>query len=86
MWSATKRAKLLTFRQQELLHLLAQRQHWTIGEFAKACGTSSAAATKNINRLEKRGMVTRTRSFPDKRKVQVHLTPDAITIITKLAS
>ena len=64
----------ITPRQLEVLTLLAHRDHWSVGEVAMALKVSSAAATKAVSRLERKGLVTRSIDMMDRRCVNVHLT------------
>lgn len=71
----------VTQRQIEVLTLLARREQWAVGEIAIELGISSAAATKAITRLEKRGLVTRSTNLMDRRCVQVRVTRAAREVI-----
>ncbi|GCE16945.1 hypothetical protein KDK_07450 [Dictyobacter kobayashii] len=76
----------VTSRQLEVLAFLARREHWLVGEVASALGVSSAAATKAIARLERKGLVTRSVDMMDRRCVNVRITRagnDAIRHIAK---
>lgn len=64
----------ITPRQVEVLHTLAQRERWSVGEVASELKVSSAAATKAIVRLERKGLVNRTVDMMDRRCVIVRLT------------
>ncbi len=64
----------ITPRQLEVLSFLARREQWSIGEVASGLGVSSAAATKAITRLERKGLVSRTVDVMDRRCVNVRLT------------
>jgi DNA-binding MarR family transcriptional regulator len=64
----------ITPRQLEVLAFIARREHWSVGEVASALGVSSAAATKAIVRLERKGMVTRSVDMMDRRCVNVRIT------------
>ncbi|HZU67911.1 MAG TPA: MarR family transcriptional regulator [Ktedonobacteraceae bacterium] len=64
----------LTPRQFEVLTFLAQRERWSVGEIASALGVSSAAATKAVARLERKGLVKRAENMTDRRCVDVTLT------------
>ena len=64
----------ITTRQLEVLSYLARREHWSVGEVASALGVSSAAATKAIARLERKGLVTRSIDIMDRRCVNVRIT------------
>jgi len=67
-------ANSITPRQLEVLSFLASREQWSVGEIASGLGISSAAATKAISRLERKGLVTRTVDAMDRRCVNVRLT------------
>ena len=64
----------ITPRQLEVLTFLARREHWSVGEVATALKVSSAAATKAIARLERKGLVTRAVDLMDRRCVNVSVT------------
>lgn len=76
----------VTSRQLEVLAFLGRREHWLVGEVASALGVSSAAATKAIARLERKGLVTRSVDMMDRRCVNVRITragTDAVHQIAK---
>ena len=78
----------VTPRQIEVLTFLSKREHLSVGEVATALGVSSAAATKAIARLERKGLVTRSVDMMDRRCVNVRITrtgSDAIRQVTKPA-
>lgn len=64
----------LTAPQLLLLQTLRQCGQVTIGSLAKDMNLSQATVTTVMDRLEERGLVTRTRSNTDKRKVFAALT------------
>ncbi len=64
----------ITSRQLEVLTFLCSRDRWFIGEIAASLKISSAAATKAVARLERKGLVTRAIDLMDRRFVQVSLT------------
>jgi DNA-binding MarR family transcriptional regulator len=64
----------ITPRQMEILSYLSTREQWLVGEIAAALGVSSAAATKAIARLERKGLVTRSVDIVDRRCVNVRIT------------
>ena len=64
----------VTPRQAEVLTFLATRDSWSVGEVASNLGVSSAAATKAIVRLERKGLVTRSTDMMDRRCVNVRIT------------
>jgi DNA-binding MarR family transcriptional regulator len=64
----------ITPRQLEVLTNLSLREQWSIGEVASALGVSSAAATKAVARLERKGLVSRAVDAMDRRCVNVRVT------------
>jgi DNA-binding MarR family transcriptional regulator len=74
MTTLRREAIKVTPRQFEVLSFLARRDHWSVGEVASELGVSSAAATKAIARLERKGLVTRSENLMDRRCVNVTLT------------
>jgi DNA-binding MarR family transcriptional regulator len=76
----------LTPRQFEVLTFLAQREHWSVGEIATALGVSSAAATKAVARLERKGLVKRSENMLDRRCVDVTLTRSGNEAVRRNAS
>lgn len=64
----------ITPRQMEILSYLSKREQWLVGEIAAVLGVSSAAATKAIARLERKGLVTRSVDIVDRRCVNVRIT------------
>jgi DNA-binding MarR family transcriptional regulator len=64
----------ITPRQQELLTLLSQDEPCHVSRIASAFHISPAAATKAVDRLERKGLVTRAQNTRDRRRVDVHLT------------
>ena len=71
----------VTPRQAEVLTFLATRDHWSVGEVASTLGISSAAATKAIVRLERKGLVTRSIDMMDRRCVNVRITHAGTSIL-----
>lgn len=59
------------------LDLLDVHDGLTAGELAEAASLSPGAVTTVLDRLERLGLVTRTRDEADRRRVQVELTPKA---------
>ena len=73
--SVTRRMQIkVTARQLEVLAFLRRREQWLVGEVADALGVSSAAATKAITRLERKGLVVRSVNVIDRRRVDVRVT------------
>ena len=74
MTTVRRESTTITPRQFEVLSFLNSREHWSVGEVAKSLKVSSAAATKAISRLERKGLVTRSIDLMDRRCVNVSLT------------
>ncbi|MEO8956336.1 MAG: MarR family transcriptional regulator [Ktedonobacteraceae bacterium] len=74
MTTMRKETASVTPRQLEVLTFLSDRDHWLVGEIATALKVSSAAATKAIARLERKGLVVRAIDMMDRRCVNVSLT------------
>lgn len=69
--------------QQKILHHLSQNKHISIGELASLLGVSHAAATKNVDRLERKRLVKRKFDEMDRRRVLVLLTPLGLSIVNE---
>ena len=74
MTTLHRTASSITPRQLEVLSFLAGREQWSVGQVAEGLRVSSAAATKAISRLERKGLVSRTVDVMDRRCVNVRLT------------
>jgi len=71
----------LTSPQLLVLQAVAEHDDAMVKEVAKTINLSSATITSILDRLEKRDLVTRTRSTTDKRKVGISLTAEGTEII-----
>jgi len=71
----------LTSPQLLVLQAVAEHDDAMVKEVAKTINLSSATITSILDRLEKRSLVTRTRSTTDKRKVGISLTAEGTEII-----
>jgi DNA-binding MarR family transcriptional regulator len=71
----------LTSPQLLVLQAVAEHDDAMVKEVAEAINLSSATITSILDRLEKRALVTRTRSTTDKRKVGISLTEQGKEII-----
>jgi DNA-binding MarR family transcriptional regulator len=89
VWEITSMALVhpgsMTARQVEVLTMLSRQERWSVGEVASALGVSSAAATKAIIRLERKGLVTRSVDMMDRRCVNVHVTKSGVNAIRQVA-
>ncbi len=59
----------LTLSQFHILKLVSVNGHHQVGEVADYLGVSSAAATKNVDKLERLGLLNRTPSQEDRRAI-----------------
>jgi DNA-binding MarR family transcriptional regulator len=75
----------ITPRQLEVLTNLSLRERWSIGEVASVLGVSSAAATKAVARLERKGLVSRAVDAMDRRCVNVRVTRAGNEVIRQRA-
>jgi DNA-binding MarR family transcriptional regulator len=81
LWRIIRRATYpaaqgeLTLEQFWLLRYLRRQGDVAVGELADAIGIAQSSVTVACQRLEKAGLVTRTRSHADERVVQISLTP-----------
>src|ERR1700732_3166102 len=64
----------LTLSQYGLLQPLIDRHEARIGERAEAAGITASTATRILDALERRGIVSRVRAQTDRRAVAVTLT------------
>jgi DNA-binding MarR family transcriptional regulator len=64
----------ITARQATLLWLIKQRPGLSLAELAAEEDISPPALSGNVDRLEAAGLVERTRSGPDRRRVGLRLT------------
>jgi DNA-binding MarR family transcriptional regulator len=64
----------VTAPQHRLLVLLAARGPQLVGDLAAELNVNSSSATRQCDRLERRGLVARDRSTTDRRSVVVSLT------------
>jgi DNA-binding MarR family transcriptional regulator len=67
----------LTGPQLVVLKAIADGRPSSVGEIARAVHLSQATVSGILDRLESRGLLTRTRSRDDRRRVVVSLSPDA---------
>jgi len=66
----------LTLSQVRLITLLSLDGRHKIGEIADYLGVSAPAATKRVDKLEKLGLLSRSRGEGDRRSTIVELSPD----------
>ncbi len=71
----------ITGPQALLLKNLLDLKESPVGQLAKRVNLSQATVTDILDRLEKRGLIRRTRSDSDKRRVLVSATPSAEKVL-----
>jgi DNA-binding MarR family transcriptional regulator len=72
---------LVTPHQREVLRLLLQHVRISVGELAALQGSSSASATKNVQRLEQKHLVKRVVDEWVRRRVLVSLTDEGRRVL-----
>lgn len=65
----------ITLPQYRTLVVLASRGAQRVADLAELLGVNSSNATRNCDRLQRRGLVRRDRDTDDRRAVRVSLTP-----------
>jgi len=76
----------LTHNQFYLLKILSNRDKLGVSEIANVLGISNAAASKNIESMQKEGLVTRSVGKKDRRQQFVSIANNGQNIITKFNS
>ena len=74
----------VTSRQAALLALVHSSPGITASELSVEEGVSPPAMTKQVDRLEKAGIVRRIRSTEDRRRVGLELTPDGDALLVSV--
>jgi DNA-binding MarR family transcriptional regulator len=73
----------LTLSQFQLLKLMSADGHHQVGEVADFLGVSPPAATKNIDKLERLGLVVRSPSKGDRRATLLSVSPKGRRLVRK---
>jgi len=71
----------LTLPQLMVMQTLRQMSPITTGELAKEISLTQATVTSILDRLEKKGLVSRERGIEDKRKVWINLTEQGLDLM-----
>lgn len=79
--SIEKAEPAVTTPQHRMMVLLAARGPQIVGYLAAELAVNSSSATRQCDRLERKGLVTRTRSETDGRAVVVSLTPAGRSVL-----
>jgi len=71
----------LTFSQVKLLKLISRTEAYNISQVAAFLGVSTAAASKAVDRLVRRGLLHRSEAEEDRRAVQLALTAEGSRLL-----
>lgn len=71
----------ITAGQAALLHAIRTNPGMGVGDLADREGMSAPAMTTNVDRLETAGLVRRTRSTRDRRRVDLEVTEKGVRIL-----
>jgi DNA-binding MarR family transcriptional regulator len=74
----------ITSQQGSILFMVASGKCLLAAELAREYGIDASAVTRLVDRLEKRGLLTRVRSNEDRRVVRLALTPEGHAIAAKM--
>ncbi|MGF6901488.1 MarR family winged helix-turn-helix transcriptional regulator [Paraburkholderia sp. GAS348] len=74
----------ITSQQGSILFMVASGKCLLAAELAREYGIDASAVTRLVDRLEKRGLLTRVRSNEDRRVVRLALTPEGDAIAAKM--
>jgi DNA-binding MarR family transcriptional regulator len=74
----------ITSTQASILFMVASGKCLLAAELAREYGIDASAVTRLIDRLEKRGLLTRVRSSEDRRVVRLALTAEGCAIAARL--
>jgi DNA-binding MarR family transcriptional regulator len=75
--------KKVTFSQMKLLKMVSIAEDYTVSNVAQFLGVSTAAASRAVDRLVRRGLVRRTEAAADRRVVQLSLTADGAELLER---
>jgi DNA-binding MarR family transcriptional regulator len=76
----------ITLPQHRALVVLASRGPQRIADLAGTLGVNSSNATRNCDRLQRRGLVRRDRDDDDRRAVRVSLTQDGKRLVEQITT
>ncbi len=74
----------ITSQQGSILFMVASGKCLLAAELAREYGIDASAVTRLVDRLEKRGLLTRVRSNEDRRVVRLALTPEGHAIAARM--
>jgi len=73
----------VTFSQLKLLKMVAATGGYSVSNLAQFMGVSTAAASRAVDRLVKRGLLNRAEAADDRRAVQLSLTQEGTELLEK---
>jgi DNA-binding MarR family transcriptional regulator len=74
----------ITSQQASILFMVASGKCLLAADLAREYGIDASAVTRLVDRLEKRGLLTRVRSIEDRRVVRLALTPEGRDIAVRM--
>ena len=74
----------ITSQQGSILFMVASGKCLLAAELAREYGIDASAVTRLVDRLEKRGLLTRVRSSEDRRVVRLALTPEGQSVAARM--
>jgi DNA-binding MarR family transcriptional regulator len=74
----------ITSTQASILFMVASGRCLVAAELAREYGIDASAVTRLIDRLEKRGLLTRVRSNEDRRVVRLAMTPEGYALAARM--
>lgn len=75
----------LTFGQLRLLFVLGQSGPVSIGQLAHMLGVTDATASEFVDRVERRGLATRSHRLDDRRVVDCRLSDEGASLLAEVA-
>ena len=77
-------AHSVTYAQWPALAALSRQQSRTAADLARELQTDAGAMTRMLDRLEEKGLITRTRDQADRRVTQIQLTPEGLQAVAPI--
>jgi len=74
----------MTYAQASCLMMLAKGEATTVTDLARNLNTDAGSVTRLLSRMEKRGLIARSRRDDDRRVVDLSITPEGHAMIEKL--
>ncbi|MEN7531108.1 MarR family transcriptional regulator [Cupriavidus sp. 2SB] len=74
----------MTHAQAICLMMLAEGEATTVTDLARALNTDAGSVTRLLSRMEKRGLIARTRRDDDRRVVDLSITAEGDALVEKL--